>query len=133
VVDVEPGFGSLRVVWVASSAACQGKIARKGDKTAHLSHSLGPKKREHIQRRKIRYRRCRRGCYNSWFITTGPLTDVYPKIRFSQNRKAALKQRLLGVVASEGKRFPSIFAAPGDKINAAAHKELYRRKMVTWL
>jgi protein involved in ribonucleotide reduction len=49
---------------------------------------------------------------------------VCPKIRFSQNRKAALKQRLLGVVASEGKRFPSIFAAAGDKINAAAYKEL---------
>jgi hypothetical protein len=64
---------------------------------------------------------------------TGTLRDVDLNIRYSHHIKVILNQMLQGVVASEGLSFPSILAAAGDKITAAAFKELKLHHVATWL
>jgi hypothetical protein len=58
---------------------------------------------------------------------------VDPTIRFNHYTKAPLKQMVLGVVASDGRKCPPIFVAAGERINAVVYQDLLQRHVVPWL
>jgi hypothetical protein len=68
---------------------------------------------------KYHYRRFRRRHHDSRKLTTFHVGDVKPAICFSHYSKALLKQMVLGMVASDGLRYPFIFAAAGNNFRAA--------------
>jgi hypothetical protein len=72
-------------------------------------------------------------CRNSRYLTSSPVSDVDPTIRFNHYTKVPLKQMVLGVVASEGQKCPPIFVAAGKRINAAVYQNLLRQHVVPWL
>jgi hypothetical protein len=127
-VALEPGFGYLELDCEdlgASGYASKGEEAGKGGQTADLSDALGAQK-EGLQFKKNLHRRC--GCQHS-FIATCPLRDVDTTVRFSHYSKPAMKLMAPCLLASGGHRCWSIFAAAGDKINAAAYNKLQRQDM----